>query len=146
MVLKKDFIRRKRKGGKLDDRWLGPYAISKDLGKGFFALSDRQNQNVTIARVNGSHLKEYRQDCVNDIAGGEPAFHESNGYFDDEGDDREGEGSECVNVNLDSECLSCERDDACLTSDMEWVCVARVNVLIFTIIYVLSMSIHTGTG
>ena len=35
LVLKKDFKRKKRKGGKLDDRWLGPYMISKDLGKGF---------------------------------------------------------------------------------------------------------------
>ncbi len=37
----KDFRRKKRKGGKLhvDDRWLGPYQVSKDLGKGFYSLT-----------------------------------------------------------------------------------------------------------
>ena len=33
-VLAKDFLRRKRKEGKLDYRWLGPYVIMKNLGKG----------------------------------------------------------------------------------------------------------------
>ena len=37
-VLKKDFRRKKRKGGKLDYRWVGPYKIVKSLGKGLFAL------------------------------------------------------------------------------------------------------------
>lgn len=33
-VLVKDFLRQKRKGGKLDSRWLGPYTVMKNLGKG----------------------------------------------------------------------------------------------------------------
>ena len=33
-VLVKDLLRRKRKEGKMDYRWLGPYTIIKNLGKG----------------------------------------------------------------------------------------------------------------
>ena len=36
LVLKKDFTRKKRKGGKLDSRWLGPYRLASSLGKGLF--------------------------------------------------------------------------------------------------------------
>lgn len=65
-VLKKDFTRKKRKGGKLDDRWLGPYTISKDLGKGFYSLSD--SMSVIVKRVNGAHLKIY-EDTHDDNCG-----------------------------------------------------------------------------
>lgn len=40
LVLKKDFRRRKRKGGKLDYRWLGPYVITASVGKGLFKLKE----------------------------------------------------------------------------------------------------------
>ena len=58
LVLKKDFRRKKRKGGKLDDRWLGPYTVAKDLGKGFYSLGDGKNL-ADIKRINGAHLKIY---------------------------------------------------------------------------------------
>jgi len=58
LVLKKDFIRRKRKGGKLETRLLGPYAISKVLPHGTFELIDPTDQDRTI-RVTGAHLKLY---------------------------------------------------------------------------------------
>ena len=35
-VQKKDFLRNKRKGGKMDPQWLGPYVIATDLDKGFY--------------------------------------------------------------------------------------------------------------
>lgn len=35
LVFKKDFQQKKRKGGKLDYRWQGPYVIKALLGKGF---------------------------------------------------------------------------------------------------------------
>ena len=38
LVLKKDFTRKKRKGGKLDSKWLGPFRITKVLGKGLYSL------------------------------------------------------------------------------------------------------------
>ena len=60
VVLKKDFLRSKRKGGKLDPKWLGPYRISKLLGKGLYSLTHSQNGHV-VKRVNRMHLKMY---CV----------------------------------------------------------------------------------
>ena len=70
LVLKKDFRRKKRKGGKLDDRWLGPYMISKDLGKGFYSLSDEKEVTVNVVeRINGAHLKKYeKHSCEEDIS------------------------------------------------------------------------------
>ena len=55
LVLKKDFTRRKRKGGKLEIRFLGPYAISKVLPHGTYELTDRKS----TVRVTGAHLKLY---------------------------------------------------------------------------------------
>ena len=37
-VLKKDFTRKWRLGGKLDSKWIGPYSIVANLGKGLFRL------------------------------------------------------------------------------------------------------------
>ncbi|XP_019857055.1 PREDICTED: uncharacterized protein LOC109585419 [Amphimedon queenslandica] len=86
-VLVKDFRRKKRRGGKLDGRWLGPFAIPyrktkvattlrgcdpvvatlkflygivEDCGKGFYRLKNRQK---IIKRVNGAHLKIYKRPC-----------------------------------------------------------------------------------
>lgn len=56
-MLKKDFRRKKRKGGKLDHRWLGPYTISADCGKGFYTLNGANG--VAFKRINGAHLKVY---------------------------------------------------------------------------------------
>lgn len=58
-VLKKDFLRKKRKGGKIDPKWLGPFEVASNLGKGFFALQDIKMKKIVIPRVNGAHLKLY---------------------------------------------------------------------------------------
>ena len=58
-VLKKDFTRKRRKGGKMDPKWLGPYMITKDIGKGFYKLALCENPDKVIMRVNGVHLKSY---------------------------------------------------------------------------------------
>lgn len=58
MVLKKDFTRKKRKGGKLDTKWLGPFKILGSLGRGLYRLQGVQTGKV-IPRVNGVHLKPY---------------------------------------------------------------------------------------
>ena len=39
-VLTKDFRRKKRRGGKLDYHWKGPFVIAKNLGKGLFQLNE----------------------------------------------------------------------------------------------------------
>lgn len=56
-MLKKDFLRKKRKGGKSDPEWLGPFEVAADLGKGFYSLSDLNSGEIVIKRVNGAHLK-----------------------------------------------------------------------------------------
>lgn len=46
LVLKKDFLRKKRRGGKLDDKWLGPYTVTAALGKGLFKLKEVNGDKV----------------------------------------------------------------------------------------------------
>ena len=46
LVLKKDFTRKKRKGGKLDYRWQGPFVIIASLGKGLFKLKELNGEKV----------------------------------------------------------------------------------------------------
>ena len=59
-VLKKDFLRKKRKGGKMDTRFVGLYIITKNVGKGLYALQLVTNPSVVIQQVNGAHLKPYQ--------------------------------------------------------------------------------------
>ena len=49
VVLKKDFTRKRRRGGKLDYWWEGPYVISKSLGKGLFQLKELDGDKVSHA-------------------------------------------------------------------------------------------------
>jgi hypothetical protein len=59
LVLKKDFTRKKRKGGKLDSKWVGPYKIVATLGRGLYRLQEVCDSTKIVVRVNGVHLKEY---------------------------------------------------------------------------------------
>ena len=61
VVLKKDFRRSKRAGGKLDHRWNGPFKITKCLGRGLYSLERINDSKVVVSRVNGVHLKKYIQ-------------------------------------------------------------------------------------
>ena len=58
-VLIKDYERKKRKGGKLDYRWLGLYKIVKSLGKGLYMLKEAKELGRVIDRVHGTCLKPY---------------------------------------------------------------------------------------
>ena len=58
IVLKKDFRRKKRKGGCLDHKWIGPYKIAKDVGKGFYSIQNVDNGKEPV-RIHGIHLKPY---------------------------------------------------------------------------------------
>ena len=74
----KDFRRKKRRGGKLDYRWEGPFVITNNLGKGLFRLNQINGDKVhtciymivliqpiiyimyqVVKRVNGAHLKRF---------------------------------------------------------------------------------------
>jgi hypothetical protein len=63
--LKKDFTRKRRRGGALDYRWLGPYTIVHSLGKGLYSIVDKTTGKV-LDRVNGFHLKPFQ--CSEDSA------------------------------------------------------------------------------
>ena len=58
-MLIRDNKRKKRKGGKLDYRWLRPYEIVKSLGKGLYSLKGVENPEKVIERVHGTRLKPY---------------------------------------------------------------------------------------
>ena len=68
IVLKKDFTRRKRKGGKLDTKWTGPFEITASLGCGLFSLKDCNNPATVISRVNGVHLKKYKSPIESQVS------------------------------------------------------------------------------
>ena len=58
LVLKKDFTRSKRRGGKLDAKYLGPFTIKGALGNGTYLLSCCKKPESTI-QATGAHLKPY---------------------------------------------------------------------------------------
>ena len=57
LVLKKDFTWKKRKGG--GDKWIGPFRITKALGKGLYSLESLDKPQEIVGRVNGIHLKPW---------------------------------------------------------------------------------------
>ena len=59
LVLKLDFKWKKSKGGKLKERYVGPYKILSCLPHGVYNLQD--NKGITI-RATGSHLKIFHPD------------------------------------------------------------------------------------
>ena len=59
IVLAKDYTRKKRKGGKLDTRWLGPFKIEKVLPRG--GIYHIISANGSKKKYTGAHLKPYKQ-------------------------------------------------------------------------------------
>ena len=57
-VLLENTAQKQRKGGKMAPLWLGPYIISRDLGKGIYELSNLNNK-VIKNKANVSRLKKY---------------------------------------------------------------------------------------
>ena len=62
-VLLKDHTRKKRKGGKLQFRWLGPFSVTKQLRKGLYVITDVKKG--TKKRVNGIHLAPFHKSQFN---------------------------------------------------------------------------------
>ena len=83
-VLKKEFRRKKRKGGNFDYKWLGPYVIGHSLTKAFYSLKCIgeimfgfllrelfpsmyyiiDQDTALVNRVNGAHLNLYETSIV----------------------------------------------------------------------------------
>ena len=57
-VLVENTAQKQRKGGKLDPAWLGPYKISKQIGKGVYELKNLAGK-IILNKVNISRLKVY---------------------------------------------------------------------------------------
>ena len=57
-MLKKNFLRRKKKGGKLDERFTGAYKIAKILPNGIYLIESVEDPSKVV-RVTGAHLKPY---------------------------------------------------------------------------------------
>ena len=51
LVWKKDFLRKKRRGGKLDYPWMGPFMIVKSLGKGLFKLQEVNGKKASFPTI-----------------------------------------------------------------------------------------------
>ena len=47
----------------MDARFLGPYIITKNLGRGLYSLELIEDPTVVVHRVNGAHLKPYQTPC-----------------------------------------------------------------------------------
>ena len=56
VVLKKDFTRKRTKGGKLKERYPGPYTITKVLPHGTYELADPSDKMKTL-HATMAHLK-----------------------------------------------------------------------------------------
>ena len=69
LVLLKNFKRQKVKGGKLMERYLGPYTIMNVLPHGVYEL---RNEKGKTTRATGSHLKIYKSSdaqCIGENEG-----------------------------------------------------------------------------
>eukprot|EP00731_Ephydatia_muelleri_P000051 Em0001g51a len=69
LVLKKDFTRKKTKGGKLSCRYVGPFTITRVKSRGVFELCSDDGK---VTSATGGHLKVYRKPLGSD------ADHSSN--------------------------------------------------------------------
>ena len=45
----------------MDAKWLGPFLLSSELGKGFYSLASLDGKTVVVKRINGAHLKVYKR-------------------------------------------------------------------------------------
>ena len=55
-------VQKQRKGGKLDDLWLGPYTIHKHLGKGIYQVANEAGK-VLKKKVYINRLRQYVERC-----------------------------------------------------------------------------------
>eukprot|EP00731_Ephydatia_muelleri_P014878 Em0008g598a len=69
LVLKKDFTRKKTKGGKLSCRYVGPFTITRVKSRGVYELCSDDGK---VTSATGGHLKVYRKPLGSD------ADHSSN--------------------------------------------------------------------
>lgn len=71
----------------MDAQYIGPYVITRHLGKGLYALRLVDNPAVAVERVNGAHLKPYKTpnhaDDEDSSDAALPSTNQSHGLVDD---------------------------------------------------------------
>ncbi len=63
-VLMENTSQKQRKGGKLTDKFLGPYIINRHVGKGLYELKNKSG-NILQKKVNVNRLKRFSGNKVN---------------------------------------------------------------------------------
>ena len=59
LVLKKDIRRKRRRGGKLEQRYIGPFVVSGVVSRGVYRLTSQDGK--TVVKAIGAHLKAYKK-------------------------------------------------------------------------------------
>ena len=67
-VLLENTAEKQRKGGKMCAKWLGPYTIHKEMGKGVYQLKNSANKILKTC-VNVKRLKKYKRNCYPTTSG-----------------------------------------------------------------------------
>ena len=62
-VLMENTAQKQRKGGKLADKFLGPYTINRHIGKGLYELRNK-SEKVLQKKVNVNRLKRFNSNKV----------------------------------------------------------------------------------
>eukprot|EP00731_Ephydatia_muelleri_P005131 Em0002g1307a len=89
-ILKKDFRRKKRAGGALDPKRLGPYEVMKDIGKGLFFVKRCDDGKIEYSHKatvehQESHVSMQENHTVeNDSNSHESAYEDCSGESEDE--------------------------------------------------------------
>ena len=76
MVLLRNSAQDERKGGKLQQRWLGPYVIAEFVGKGVYKITNPKTGQTLKKGVNVCRLKIYHE---SQSASKEPTNHRKKG-------------------------------------------------------------------
>ena len=45
----------------MDAKWLDPFLLSSELGRGFYSLASLDGKTIVVKRINGAHLKVYKR-------------------------------------------------------------------------------------
>lgn len=64
-VLLENTAQKQRKGGKLESAWLGPYIVTRHVGKGLYELS--RNGKIIKTKANIARLKVYRKRSLKEM-------------------------------------------------------------------------------
>ena len=59
LVLKKDIKRKRRRGGKLEQRYIGPFVVSAVVSRGVYRLTSQDGK--IVVKATGAHLKAYKK-------------------------------------------------------------------------------------